>query len=360
MTTSEKTNRNVEKEELSKLFSEFNITAERLEETYRLLQEKVESTYGFGAIVGKDKKMRDIYELIRAVAKTRAAVLLCGESGTGKELIARTIHQESDRKDGPFISVNCAALPEGLLESELFGHEKGAFTGAVGKVKGKFELAHQGTLLLDEISEMSLVLQAKLLRVLQDFKFFRIGGTSEVKVDVRIIATTNCELAPLIREGKFRSDLFYRLNVVSIKLPALRERKSDIPLLAAYFFKKYVAYYGKEISSIRNDAMRLLLNYDWPGNVRELENAIERAVVLNSASELKSSHFELLESVLVDERQAGVGNLVGMSLREIEKKVILATLGKVDGSRIRAAQILGISERTLREKLKQWKREESA
>lgn len=246
----------------------------------------LEERHHFHNLVGKSAPMQRVYDLIRKVAPTKATVLITGESGTGKELIARAIHFNSPRKAGPFISVNCGALPENLLESELFGHERGAFTGAVGLRKGRFELAHGGTLFLDEISEMSPPLQVKLLRALQEMRFERVGGTETLHVDVRVLAASNRNLKEEVAAGRFRSDLFFRLNVVHIALPPLRERSGDIPLLAAYFLRKYEKQTGRGEMSLRPDALRALLDYSWPGNVRELENVVERAVILCPGREI--------------------------------------------------------------------------
>ncbi|ROQ89870.1 sigma-54-dependent transcriptional regulator [Desulfosoma caldarium] len=246
----------------------------------RQMKEILEEQYHFDNIVGKSEPMEKVYALIRKVAPTKATVLITGESGTGKELIARAIHYNSPRKNGPFISINCGALPENLLESELFGHERGAFTGAIGLRKGRFELAHGGTLFLDEISEMSPPLQVKLLRALQEMRFERVGGTETLEVDVRVVAASNRNLKEEVAAGRFRSDLFFRLNVVHVPLPPLRERTTDIPLLAHHFLKKYQKQIGREDLRLRADTLRALLNYSWPGNVRELENVMERAVIL--------------------------------------------------------------------------------
>lgn len=246
----------------------------------------LEERHHFHNIVGKSEPMQRIYDLIRKVAPTKATVLITGESGTGKELIARAIHFNSHRKAGPFISVNCGALPENLLESELFGHERGAFTGAVGLRKGRFELAHGGTLFLDEISEMSPLLQVKLLRALQEMRFERVGGTETLHVDVRVLAASNRNLKEEVAAGRFRSDLFFRLNVVHIQLPPLRHRPGDIPLLATYFLRKYEKQTGRDEMGFRPEALRALLDYSWPGNVRELENVVERAVILCPGREI--------------------------------------------------------------------------
>jgi two-component system response regulator AtoC len=234
----------------------------------------------FHAIVGQSPEMQKVYELIHKVARSRATVLIRGESGTGKELVAKAIHESSDRAGGPFIAVSCAALPETLLESELFGHEKNAFTGATSQKPGRFELAHKGTLFLDEIAEVPPAIQVKLLRVLQNREFERLGGTRTIKVDVRLIAATNKDLEQMVKQGTFREDLYYRLHVIQIYLPPLRERKEDIPLLVDHFLQRYNAENGKQLKSASQEAMQMLMNYHWPGNVRELENAIERAVVL--------------------------------------------------------------------------------
>lgn len=247
------------------------------------LKQELKSRYRFDEIVGNSGKMQEVFKIIERVANSNATVLIRGESGTGKELVARAIHYNSPRASKPFIAVSCAALPETLLESELFGHEKGAFTGAVGQKAGRFELAHQGTLFLDEIPEISPAVQVKLLRALQEREFERVGGTKTVKVDVRLIAATNRDLEQLVADGQFRADLYYRLQVIQIFLPPLRERREDIPALVEHFIAKFNAQNNKNIRYATKEAMDLLMNYSWPGNVRELENAIERAVVLTDA-----------------------------------------------------------------------------
>jgi len=329
---------------------------QKLKEENKRLRGQLDLQSGYGMMVGKDKKMQEVYRLIDLVAQSHSTVLIQGETGTGKELVARAIHQISSRQEEPFISINCAAVPDNLLESELFGHEKGAFTGAISRRKGKFELADGGTILLDEIGEMSLRLQAKLLRVLQEFEFYRIGGSNTIRVDVRVIATTNQDLKQAIKEGRFREDLFFRLNVVKINLPPLREKRNDIPLLANYFLRKYRELYHKDMSIISREAMEMLLKYDWPGNVRELENQMERAVVLNSTSEVKPNHLNLQYDLHFSERTSFSG-MVGLSLREMEKNLLLKTLESEGGNRTRAAQVLGITVRTLRNKLKEYRQE---
>jgi DNA-binding NtrC family response regulator len=332
-------------------------------------------------IIGDSPAIRRVMQTVATAAPTRATVLLEGESGTGKELFARAIHAQSDRRDGPFIKLNCAALPEGLIESALFGHEKGAFTGAIKRVEGAFERANGGTLLLDEISEMRLDLQAKLLRVLQEQEFERVGGSMAIKVDVRIIATTNRDLAAYAAAGHFRQDLYYRLGVIPVRLPPLRERKDDIPLLAYRFASQYGQEIGKEITGIAPDALELLHRYDWPGNVRELQHAVERAVILSTEPLIPvhafdgqrfglsgawsgpspariSTNFGAMDSgngaavtstgVTVPE---GAVILTSLDVNEAEAKLIARALEVSNGNRTRAAELLGMSVRTLRNKL---------
>lgn len=306
-------------------------------------------------IVTQDRRMREILTLCQRVAHSKASVMIHGESGTGKELIARYIHSQSSRNLGPFIAVNCASLPETLLESELFGHEKGAFTGAIGKKTGKFELAHRGTILLDEISEMNTFLQAKLLRVLQENEVDRIGGSRPIPIDIRVIATTNRDLKQGIEKQEFREDLFYRLNVINIHLPPLRERKEDVELLAKYFLKNFSAAYGKPLKSISPDTMAWLQAQEWRGNVRELKNAIERAMLLSSKMALDPQDFATQASrknVNMDEMNPST-----LCLKEMEQKLIFKALEKTNGNRSHAAKVLGISIRTLRNKLNEYKLE---
>ena len=332
-------------------------------------------------VIGESAAVRRVLQTVATAAPTRATVLLEGESGTGKELFARTIHVQSERRDGPFIQLNCAALPEGLVESALFGHEKGAFTGAIKRVEGAFERADGGTLLLDEISEMRLDLQAKLLRVLQEQEFERVGGSTPIKVDVRIVATTNRDLAAHAAAGHFRQDLFYRLSVIPIRLPALRERREDIPLLAHRFATQYANEIGKPITGIAPQALELLQGYDWPGNVRELQHAVERAVILSGEPVIPAHAFDARrfsltgawreQPSLVDYYPAnggGAGNgngkapsangatdkavvLTSLNVDEAEARLIERALEVSGGNRTRAADMLGISVRTLRNKL---------
>ncbi|WP_408890074.1 sigma-54 dependent transcriptional regulator [Myxococcus faecalis] len=308
----------------------------------------------FHDIIGESPQLQGIYDVIRRAASTRATVLILGESGTGKELIAQALHQESPRRDKPFIRVHCAALSENLLESELFGHEKGAFTGAIARKEGRFELADGGTLFLDEIGEISPTVQVKLLRVLQQRELERVGGTQTLKVDVRIVAATHRDLAAEVKAGRFREDLYYRLNVVSVTLPALRERKSDIPALVNHFLEKYGDSYGKQVRGLAPGTLQALLAHDWPGNIRELENAIERAVVLTQGQELTTDD---LPPVLRGPRPSGTsqGSLIpGATLAAIEREAILRTLEMVQGSTSRAAEVLGISVRKIQYRLKEY------
>ncbi|HID95275.1 MAG TPA: sigma-54-dependent Fis family transcriptional regulator [Candidatus Latescibacteria bacterium] len=322
----------------------------------RQLRLELEQRYRLGNIIGKSRKMQELFELVGVIARSRSTVLITGESGTGKELIARAIHYNSPRKTGPFIKVNCAALPESLMESELFGHEKGAFTGAIKQKPGRFERADKGTLLLDEISEMSPSLQAKLLRVLQEREFERVGGIEPIKVDVRIIATTNKNLQQEIEKGNFREDLYYRLNVIPIHLPPLRERKEDIPLLAEYFLDTYNRENGRAVEGISKRALEMLMDYDWPGNVRELENYIERAVVICRGRQLTQRDFPRELSLGAVAVRDNGGLKVGWTIKEAERLLISKTLEAYGGSRTKAAQTLGISTRTLRNKLAEYKR----
>ncbi len=314
------------------------------------LKSELTDKFSFANMIGKCPRMQQVYDLISTVADSNATVLITGKSGTGKELVARAIHFNGFRKDGPFVKLNCAALPDGLVESELFGHEKGAFTGAVKTVKGRFELSNGGTILLDEISEMSTALQAKLLRVIQEHEFERIGSGQTIRTDVRIIATSNRNLRNDVRQGNFREDLYYRLNVIPIDLPELTERQEDIPLLIEHFVEKFSKENSKEISSITDEAMRGLMEYHWPGNVRELENCIERAVVINKDGVLKTDDFPG-QIFTKEEFELPEGLKPRMTIHEMEKSLILKTLEANDGNRTRSAEVLGITTRTLRNKL---------
>lgn len=309
-------------------------------------------------IVTQDAHLLKILDLAEDVAASNATVLIQGESGTGKELLACFIHHHSDRSEQAYVTMNCAALPEGLAESELFGHEKGSFTGATGRKTGKFELANYGTILLDEITEMSAPLQAKLLRVIQEREIDRIGGAKPIPIDVRIIAISNRDVKKAVKEGTFREDLFYRLNVIPITIPSLRERKGDVPVLADYFLEKYTRGNKSTMKKIAEETVALLLKYDWKGNIRELENTIQRAVLLGKGEVLLPKHLFLEEP---SEGQLNANLIrVGISLREMEKELIVRTLEEVDDNRTKAAKILGISIRTLRNKLREYREEGEA
>ena len=316
----------------------------------RRLSREVQERYGFGNIVGKSKAMQSVYELLDLVAETDATVLILGESGTGKELVARAIHYNSPRKHGPFVAVNCAALTESLLESELFGHEKGAFTGAIRSKPGRFELANGGTLFLDEIGEISPAVQVKLLRFLDQRTFERVGGTQPISVDVRIIAATNRDLWKEVQEGRFREDLFYRLNVVPIHLPPLRERKDDIPLLVEHFLEKLNKRLRRDVKRVSAEAMQCLLEYPWPGNVRELENAIEQALVKCRGEEILPQH--LPANVCADTSRQTLDLSAPDLLDAAERQAILVALHEAGGKRAEAARRLGVSKVTLWRKMK--------
>ncbi len=306
-------------------------------------------------IITKNREMKRLLQMARETADSMASVFIQGESGTGKELFARYIHRNSPRRDKSFVAINCAALPETLLESELFGHEKGAFTGAVARKKGKFEMANQGTLLLDEISEMNYQLQAKLLRVLQEREIDRVGGTGAIPVDVRIIATTNAGIEKHINDGKFREDLYYRLNVIPFHLPPLRVKKDDIPLLANYFVKKYCKINNRSVKGLTEEAMASLMQMSWKGNVRELENIIERAVLMCKMDLIDEQALFMTEKRRRTE-DAGYPFMPTVSLKEMEKNVIFRALDQTDGNRTHAAEMLGISVRTLRNKLNEYRK----
>ncbi|MEM7619155.1 MAG: sigma-54 dependent transcriptional regulator [Pseudomonadota bacterium] len=320
------------------------------------------------SFIFKDKKMAEVIKLADQVATSDASILITGESGTGKEVIAKYVHQKSKRAEKVFISLNCAAIPENLLESELFGHEKGAFTGAIARRIGKFEEANGGTLLLDEISEMDVRLQAKLLRAIQERVIDRVGGTKPIPVDIRIIATSNRNLKASVKEGTFREDLLYRLNVVNLRIPPLRERPADIIELAEYFIRKYTKANGLSNKSLSENAKQLLLSNAWSGNVRELENTIHRAVILTTGDYILPEAIDLSESTMQTHQfdpsspesiaahtaDAMTQNLVGKTVAEVERYLILDTLDHCLGNRTHAANILGISIRTLRNKLKQY------
>jgi two-component system, NtrC family, response regulator len=332
-----------------------------LEET-RHLRARLEHKYRFDNLVGESPEMLAVFKAIRQVAPSSASVLLLGESGTGKELFAQALHQNSPRRNKPFVRVACAALPETLLESELFGHERGSFTGAISTRAGRFEAADGGTLFLDEIGDISPTVQVKLLRFLEEREFERVGGNKTYKVDVRIVAATHRDLKKKLEDGSFREDLYYRLNVIEIHIPPLRERPGDIPILAQHFLHKYALANGKEMEGISDDVMGLLLGHAWPGNVRELENAMERAVVLATTSTLGPLHFPTLRKAVVTELLGSVEGssgvrIPGSTLAQIEQEAILRTIESVEGSTSRAAAILDISPRKIQYKLKEYQRQ---
>lgn len=331
-------------------------------------------------MIAKDPAMEAVTKLAAKIAPSEATVMITGESGTGKEVMSNFIHKHSKRKDGPFIAVNCAAIPENLLESELFGHEKGAFTGATGRRIGKFEEAHAGTILLDEISEMDVQLQAKLLRVLQEREVTRIGSNNPVKINVRVIATSNRDMEATVKEGKFREDLYFRLNVVNLDLPSLRERPGDITELTQFFADKYAVANGLPKKKMSAAALEKAIGYSWPGNIRELENTMHRAILVSMEDEIEADALHIQESRLSEGKTArnpsaaasapssgassppvqnpgGVESLVGRSIADVERDMIINTLEHCLGNRTHAANILGISIRTLRNKLNQYKDE---
>lgn len=315
-----------------------------------------EQQYG---IIGKSKAIQDILATIEVVSNSRANILISGESGTGKELVARAIHRGSSRREFPFVAINCAAIPPDLIENELFGHEAGAYTGALGQEKGKVEVADRGTLFLDEIGEMAVNMQIKLLRFIQEREFYRIGGTRPVRSDCRIIAATNKDIEKEVAAGRFREDLFYRLNVIPIKMPPLRERKEDIPLLVDYFLRKYAEENQKFINSVEQRVMDALLKYSWPGNIRELENIIERAVVLTKFETIVLDDLprKIASLVLEDTDSQGrqIKDISDMTLSEIERLAIINALEAEDWNQTRAARRLGITRRQLRTKMVKYK-----
>ena len=327
----------------------------QLEQENRFLKERLDDRFDFGNIIGNSPPMRQLFETLAQVAPSEATVLITGESGTGKELIANAIHQNSPRHERPMIKVNCAALPETLLESELFGHEKGAYTGAVSRSRGRFQMAHRSTLFLDEISEMSPATQAKILRALQEREIEPVGGETTIVIDTRIIAATNKNLEQEVKEGRFREDLYYRLNVVRIEIPPLRKRTEDIPLLADFFLKQYVEKNRKLIKGFTPRALDIIMRHDWPGNVRELENLVERAVIMARGEMITPEEFP----PALTENDPGAADppadsSSGRTLKEAEKEIILRTLEEAGGNRTHTAKILGISRRTLQLKLKEY------
>jgi len=319
---------------------------DRLREENRRLHDELREANRPDSIIGNARAMLEVYSLIERVRDTRTTVMILGESGVGKEKVAQAIHYGSNRADRPFVAVNCAALPESLIESELFGYERGAFTGAVAARKGRFEMADGGTLFLDELGDLPYLMQIKLLRVIQERAFERIGGTATVTVDVRIITATNRDLEALVREGKFREDLFYRLNVFPIVVPPLRERKSDIMLLADHFVERYAAHHGKSVTRISTPAIDMLMSYHWPGNVRELENCVERAVILSGDGVIHSYHLPPSLQTAGAAGDGGTSTLKDM-VSTIEKEVIVEELKRSRGNMSKAARALGITERIM-------------
>ncbi|HHV61179.1 MAG TPA: sigma-54-dependent Fis family transcriptional regulator [Firmicutes bacterium] len=325
------------------------------------LKGALQERFQLGSIIGKSPKMQEIYDLIDKVAPTDATVVLLGESGTGKELVAKCIHYNSPRRNGPFIKLNCAALPEGVLDSELFGHEKGAFTGATVQRLGRFELAHGGTIFLDEIGDISPATQVRLLRVLQEREFERVGGTQTIKTDARIIVATNKDLEREMLAGRFREDLYYRLNVIRIFMPPLRERMEDIPLLVDYFLKEFCALHQKHVTQVAPDAMKALMSYRWPGNIRELRNVIERGVVLATGDLVT---VDLLPEEITTSCPDGrrhrfehgktLKDVVDEVVEEVEREVILDALSKCGWRQAKVAGLLGISEKTLYNKMQKY------
>jgi len=333
------------------------VERKRLQDENIRLKDELRQRYGFANIIGKSQAMKSVFELVKAAAPTRSTILLQGESGTGKELVARAIHLNSNRAEAPFITVNSGSLPPDLLESHLFGHVKGAFTGAVALKKGLFEAADMGTIFFDEVSSISLETQAKLLRVIQEREFMRLGGTQTIKVDVRILAATNADIEELIVQKLFRKDLFYRLNVIKIEIPPLRQRKEDIPQLVKHFVEIYARENRKEVEGVSEDVFEILDGHDWPGNVRELENLVERAIVLSRSKVITRTSlppFLLREGEVDDE--ALIASEESLDLRDrtqaFQKKIILAALKKTKGVQNKAAKLLGVKPTTLNEMIK--------
>jgi two-component system response regulator HydG len=340
---------------LAELRSVVNRAAERvrLERDNVALQRQLSEKYGFSHIIGNSPRMHFVFDTLRQAADTTATVLILGESGTGKELVARTLHQNSSRRNRPFVALNCAAFSEGILESELFGHEKGAFTGALYTRKGHFENANHGSLFLDEVGDMPMTTQIKLLRFLEEREILRVGSNDPIKVDVRLIAASNKDLDEEVKAGNFRQDLLYRLKVIAIRLPPLRERQGDIPLMIDAFMREYARIHDREIVSISPEARRILSTYHWPGNVRELKNCLESMVVMNKDGYLDTRD---IPDYIFSERQEpeGIKALTGMSLEEVEEELIRNTLQLTQGNREEAAKTLGIGERTLYRKIKKY------
>jgi DNA-binding NtrC family response regulator len=337
------------------------IERQQLKEEVTNLREMLDKRYGFESIIGRSTPMEHLFEQMRLVAPTRSSVLIVGESGTGKELVANALHRASPRRNERFLAINCGAIPSDILESELFGHERGSFTGAVNRKIGKFELAHRGTLFLDEISELYPELQVKLLRVLEERQIMRVGGSELIPVDFRLIAATNRDLEKEVADGRFREDLYYRLKVVTLRIPPLRERPGDIPQLAESFLELFCQEHGKAPKRLSQEALELLSRAPWPGNVRQLRNVLESAVVFSQGEEITPADLpvEVRESAAVSAAGSPVQPVVGetRTMADIERQAILETLSRTGGHRARAADILGIGLRTLQRKLKEYKDE---
>ncbi len=337
------------------------IEKEQLKEEVSNLREMLDKRYGFESIVGRSAPMEKLFEQMKLVAPTRSSVLVIGESGTGKELVANALHRASPRRNERILAINCGAIPSDILESELFGHERGAFTGAVSRKIGKFELAHRGSLFLDEISELYPELQVKLLRVLEERQVMRVGGSELIDVDFRLIAATNRDLEKEVADGRFREDLYYRLKVVTLRIPPLRERPSDIPPLLEHFLVQFCQEHGKPPKTLSAEALELLSRYPWPGNVRELKNVMESVVVFHQEGEVTLNDLppEIRDSSTLSTSGTPVQSVVGepRTMADIERQAILETLGRTAGHRARAADILGIGLRTLQRKLKEYKDE---
>lgn len=333
------------------------IERKRLIEENLLLKKNIEEGYNVDGVIGKSKKMQNIFSILDRISSTKATVLLTGGSGVGKEVFARLIHNKSSRKDNDFVIVNCGAIPENLIESELFGHEKGAFTGAINNKNGKFQQANNGTIFLDEIGELPLPMQVKFLRVLEERKIEKVGSLENIDIDIRIIAATNRDLKREVEEGKFRDDLYYRLNVINLEIPLLKERKEDIPLLASKFLDEYSKEYNKNLKLIDMEALDILINYSWPGNVRELKNIIERSVVVASIDDevLKKEYLpvEIMGGSLEEDENLEEG----LTLKEYEKVIIHNTLKKNGGNKAKTAEELGIRRQTLYNKIKEYNME---
>jgi len=344
-----------------KLIIQNALEKKHLQKENLLLKQVVRDRYHFENIIGQSSRMLELYDLLEKVAPTKTNILITGESGTGKELVAKAIHYNSPRKDKPFVTLNCGAIPESLIESELFGHMRGAFTDAISTKKGLFEVADEGTIFLDEISELPLMMQVKLLRVLQDGEFKRVGGTEDIRVDVRIISATNKNLEEAVREKQFREDLFYRLNVIQVKIPSLRERKEDIPLLTSHFLKRYSEELGKQISQISPEALRVLVQYDYPGNVRELQNIIERAMALETSQELTAQNLSsYIEEQLPNKKRAldleipSEGVDLEKIVEDVERTLLLKALDRTKGIKKKAAELLHINFRSMRYRLEKY------